>query len=438
MNTLTDNVTALPHALAVEKSTLSALLTSPELFDEPPGLTAEHFHIPAHRVVFENAKRLYATGQPIELVSFVQMLLDRGELDRTGGPSEIAHIFSHALPGYFKNHTQILREKLARRMTIAAADEMRRVAYESDDYQEILAATSTPISRIHDTLTDTRPERSTTAALIAFAGRFEALCMGRADPMGIQVSLAEINHRFRGLHPNQTVVISALPGCGKTTLAAQLAIDSALAGHNTLICSLEMSEEIMIQRMVAYVSRLPGKAITAPIQYAREMFDIAAPPKPMLEKIKTAMVEIKAAPFKMEDLTNANVHQIGACIRRAHRKNPLKVVVVDYAQRISAVAETSKQSREQQLSHASNYLSDLARELGFCLLLASQLNKEGAAKHAEAINEAADLHLQISQDCSGVNGLKVVKDRHNGEGGELLPIILDGPSLKFITRPLST
>ena len=303
--------------------------------------------------------------------------------------------------------------------------------------------TSAPISAIHDALTSTRPARSTRAVLNGCLARFQELCTGRESPMGIEVSLAEINHRFRGLHPKQTIVISAYPAGGKTTLAGQLAIDSAINGHNTLIVSPDMPDESLMARMLAYVARRPGDAIMDPLRYAREVLRMDTLPKHTLEAISAAAKSIAAAPFAIEDMIGANVYQIASCIRRAHRKNPLKLVVVDFAQRIAAVPEMRRESREQRQAHASNYLADLTKELGFCLLLPSQLNKDGAAKHAEAINEDADLHLQIVQDRSGPNptfkhqGIAVVKDRHHGQDGALLPIILDGPMVRFIAKPFT-
>jgi hypothetical protein len=196
-----------------------------------------------------------------------------------------------------------------------------------------------------------------------------------------------------------------------------------------------------MNRMLAYVARRPGDALTDPLRYCREVMSATGPTIDMQKAVMSAAQKIAALPFAIEDLIGATVYQIAACIRRAHRKNPLKLVAVDYAQRIRPAPEKIRESREQQLAHASNYLADLAKELGFCLLLASQLNKEGAAKHAEAINEDADLHLQIVQDRSGPNptfkhqGIAVVKDRHHGQDGALLPIVLDGPMLRFIAKP---
>ena len=196
-----------------------------------------------------------------------------------------------------------------------------------------------------------------------------------------------------------------------------------------------------MDRMIAYVAHRPGDAVVDPLKYCREVLNAEGPTNDLLQAIQRAATKIAAAPFAIEDLIGANVYQIASCIRRAHRKRPLDVVVVDYAQRIRPAPEKVKESREQQLSHASNYLADLGKELGFCLLLPSQLNKDGAAKHAEAINEDADLHLQIVQDRNGQTptfdhiGIAVVKDRHHGQDGHLMKIILDGPMIRFIPKP---
>lgn len=442
MNSQPDTVVALPHAPGVERAVLSVLLQDPAMIDEIPGITPAHFHIPAHRELFEIIQEMTAAGHPIELVSFVQVLLDRGKLDRIGGPSALTDIYTYQpSPGYLQNHVGILTTMKARRMAIAAGQEIIRVAYESDQPEDVLEATSAPITAIHDTITGSRPARTTTAILSACLDRFQGLCEGKVIPLGIETSLGEINRRFRGLHHGQTIVISGYPGGGKTTLATQLAADAAGGNHNTLVVSLEMPAETMMNRLLAYVARRPGEAISDPVAYCRDKFDSTGPTKGFLEAIGTAARKIAEMPMAIEDMTGANVHQITACIRRAHRKRRLDVVAVDFVQRIRPVPDMRRESREQQLAHASNRLADLAKELGFCLLLPSQLNKEGAAKHAEAINEDADLHLQIVQDRSGPTptfdhvGIAVVKDRHAGQDGHLLPIVLDGPMLRFIPKP---
>ncbi|RYD30608.1 MAG: hypothetical protein EOP85_23635, partial [Verrucomicrobiaceae bacterium] len=88
-----DDVTrALPHALGPEKSLLSSILQDPQEYigiAVEERLTAEHFYMPAHSTLFTFLIELFEAGTEIELVSLIQRLIDRGLLDRVGGPSAL-------------------------------------------------------------------------------------------------------------------------------------------------------------------------------------------------------------------------------------------------------------------------------------------------------------------------------------------------------------
>lgn len=425
-----------PHAAGPEKAVVSVLLQYPEKLDDAPHLSPDHFYQPNVRKLFEIISETVHKGESVELVSLTQGLADRGQLAAIGGPGFLADIYSYQpSPGSFENHLKILTGKLACRMAINAADEIRRVATEAPEPSELLEITSAPISAIHDTLTSNRAIRSTRSVISACFETFAKRCKGEESAMGIETSIPEINHNFRGLHPRQTIVISGYPSGGKTLLKGQLAMDAAMGGHNTLYCSLEMPAESLVARMVSYIAKMPGDAVTDPLTFARDVLGKDRPTKQMLESVRDAHTKIQESPFAIEDMIGADVHQIAACIRRAHRTKPLDVVAVDFAQRIRSAPEKLRETREQQLSHASGTLADLAKELGFCLLLGSQLNKEGATKAAEAINEDADLHLQIMQDSNkNHTGMAVMKDRHSGQGGRLLPIVMDDRLLRFVSK----
>lgn len=438
MKDILPNVVPMPHALGPEKAVLSVLFQWPEKLDEVAFLTPEFFHIPSHRELFSLISEQHGKGKTVELVSFVQELIDRGKLDRVGGASALTDIYTYSSsPGNLECHVGLLREKLARRMTIFAGAEMQRLGFEAAETSEILDATAGPISEIHDTLTANPRAASVRSVVDSCMERFQQLCSGELDPVGIRTSLAELDRSFLGLHHSQTVIISGYPGAGKTMLAGQLAADAALDGWNTLICSLEMTPQDMMARLISYVGRVPLEALVSPVEYARKTYGTDRLPAELMEAARTASMTVKQSPLAVENVVGGSVRQISASIRRAHRVKPLDVVVVDFAQRIRPSADLARETREQQLAQSSNLLSDLARELGFCLLLPSQLNKDGATKHAEALNEDADLHLQIhvGRDGDGQSvhrGIAVVKDRHHGNDGRLLPIVLDKKMGRFV------
>ena len=440
MSAKSENLPELPNAVMAEKCVLSMLIQDQALFDEGTPLTLDHFYYPGHRRIFELLREEHQKGLAFELVCFVQMLEDRHELAAIGGPAVMTELYTYEPAGNlakFKRMHAVLRTHMARRMSLTIAEDIKQAALTECDPEALLATTSEPITRLHDLLTDTKPARDTKALLHDWAERFKALCLGETQPMGLSTSLAEINRRFLGLEAKRTIVISGYPGGGKSALIGQLAMDAALGGHHTLICSLEMPAEQMMNRNIAYVAGVPAALLADPREYSREHYGFDTPPKHVLRKIKEAVAGVVASPYGIEDLTGANVHQIAACIRRAHRRKPLEVVGVDFLQRIRPLPEMRRESQEQQYAHASHLLTDLCKELGFTLLLGSQLNKDGAAKYAEAINEDADLHLQIVQDRSGKDsthkhlGIVVAKDRHHGNDGAFMEIVLDKPMLRF-------
>ncbi len=377
-----------------------------------------------------------AKGIPIDEKIILNHLLDKGLLDRAGGPTSVVDLLAYDLdPSRFRHNVQTLTEKLARRMTIKAAESMREAAFTADSADELLDATGAPITAIHDTILAIKPPQSLRVVINSVLLEAESLMKGETSPMGMKTNIPVIDRKFLGMHRNRTVVISGYPSGGKSLLAGQFCAEAFKEGHNSLFVSLEMSKADLVKRLICYLGGIAGKALRDPKEFAWKQSDGKRESLSMeeLKRIQNGATILNDAPFEIEHLTGANEQAIAAVIRKHHRKSPLAMVVVDFAQRIRPSSETRGQSREQQLSHASKVLADLAQELGFCLLLLSQLSKDGATKHAEALNEDCDLHLQILQDKDSKEhmGIAVPKDRHNGQVGALLPVKLNEWMIRF-------
>ena len=136
--TSTDDVTrALPHALGPEKSLLSSMLQEPQEYIAvaiEEKLTAEHFYLPSHSTLFGFLIDLFEKNHEVELVSLVQRLLDKGQLERVGGAAAVTDLYTYApSPGHFRHHLQHVKDKYVLRSIIRHSNEAIAQAYDAPD-----------------------------------------------------------------------------------------------------------------------------------------------------------------------------------------------------------------------------------------------------------------------------------------------------------------
>lgn len=433
-----------PHFQGPEKSVISSILKSPEKLEEVGHLTPDHFHLPTTRGIFEAILRSVDRGEIVELVSMAERLNASGELESIGGPGALHEVYTYAPNhAHFTQHVRMLTEKLALRQSVKLAHDIKEAVDSNSDPQEVAELVATRSTLLSDTLAESRPVADTKALVLSAAKRWEDRAMGRVQPDGMMTSLREINDHFRGLKPRRVTVISALPSHGKTLLGGQLFMDCVSEGHRGLFLTWEMDPEELIDRFLAYDARKPINAVVDPLRHSGG----AKPTEHELRALSASFRKVAGYPMVIEAMHGKSITQATAVIRKEHRKAPLEIVVIDFIQRVAPSKAMEKQSYERALSDVADKFQNLAQELGFHGIVLSQLNKEGAAKHAEAINESCALHLKIVKiPVTGkdgtpvvidgeieikVEGVAVVKDRFNGCRDKMLEIRLNPENQRF-------
>jgi len=435
---MNDSTTPMPHSVQAEKAVLSVLLQHPDLWDDRHDLSSDWFYAVTNRALYAAMEQQVMAGKSVELISLNQHLLDSGLSDLTGGISYLSDVYTYQpTDTHFAAHLAILREKLACRMVIAAGNDMVKRAYQAPDAAELLDCTSAPITAIHDTITGSRPALDAKALARVWFEEYEKLARGDKLPIGIETDIAEIDQALRGLQLGHMGVISARSSGGKSTLATQIMCGVASPETPALYLPLEGTIQAAYARCIIQLSRLPALAITSPIEYAeingRQSITVAEK-----NKIGQTLKQMIAGGFHFDCPGNRKIQTVLSAIRRAHRKHRIKVAFVDYVQLIHGERSTSK---EQEIMSISNALQELGAELGIFICVMSQENLDGDTKHAKAIEEDSDWTLSIRQNHDKKSdGYKehidilITKDRHNGKGGERLPLVLDRQYVRFITN----
>ena len=440
MNTAADNVLRpFPHALGPEKSLLSSMLQDPQIYlplaiEEK--LTAEHFYQPSHSTLFGFLVELFEAGHEVELVSLVQRLLDRGLLDRVGGPSSLTDLYTYApSPWHFRHHLQHVKEKLILRQLISLAAATTEAAYDApDEAVALIGDVERQLAAIAATATGSTPPRALTSIIRESFERFERRATGGEETQGLP-TIPLLDRHLRGAHPGRMWVIGAYPEGGKSVMASQIVLGAVLDGHPALFISLEMAECDLMDRMIVQASRIDAKAYTEPMTYARENGGEEIS-KGLMRAIQTAIPKLAAAPLRLQRPANRNLATIITAIRRAHRETGIKIAVLDYVQLVKGAKADTKEAEVSEVSHA---LQEIAGDLGITMIVLSQLNADGDTKHGRVIEEDADVVLNIVQDRNKDSAtykqhrhVLIAKDRHYGTGGERVRLILDRTHIRFV------
>jgi replicative DNA helicase len=367
-----DDVTrALPHALGMEKSLLSSMLQDPQEWIPAAiemQLTPAHFYLPAHAFIFEMLADLFARGEEIELVTLTQRLLDRGELDRIGGPAALADIHNYApSPGSFRQHARTVREKYTLRELIRVSGETIAAAYERpEEAGELLDATEAAILAIREAGESTR-EQSTREAVGEVLEAMQRKIRGESTGEGLRTGFEKLDAMTRGgIKPGEMFVIAARPSMGKTALALNIAEAVAIEqGLPVMIFSLEMSRRALTQRMIHARARISPAVIAAGWK----------PTMGELPRLQRAAQDIATARLFIDETEALTIAALRAKARRKHRTEGLALIAIDYLQLMKSTSRQAMNSREREISEISAGIKALAKELKIPILILAQLNR---------------------------------------------------------------
>ena len=166
-----------------------------------------------------------------------------------------------------------------------------------------------------------------------------------------------------GLHNGELTIVGARPGVGKTTFALQIA-ERVAKYKKVVFVSLEMSEEQIIQKILAKRTRINSRKIRNGDLTEEE-----------LEKIWLECGAISDLPIKILTKTN-NIEQIEIAARKLKNKGELDLLIIDYLQLLKSTSNF--RSREQEVAEISRTLKLLSLELEIPIIALCQLNRNAS------------------------------------------------------------
>ena len=191
----------------------------------------------------------------------------------------------------------------------------------------------------------------------------EAIESRGAGLSGVPTGFADLDDLTNGLHPGQMIIVAARPGCGKSTLALDLARSCSIKNNlASVIFSLEMSQIEITMRLLSAEAAIPLSHIRGGKMSEQDW-----------SRVSTKMGQVSEAPMYIDDSPNLTMMEIRAKARRLKQKHDLKLVVIDYIQLMTSGKKV--ESRQLEVSEFSRQLKLLAKELDLPVVALSQLNR---------------------------------------------------------------
>lgn len=387
-----------PNSLEAEQAILASLLIDERAIDRIIEIIEiDDFYHPYHQLIYSTLLELNNENKPLDLVTLVSKLEDKGQLINAGGYEYISSLVD-IIPNASNivHYAEITKEKAILRKLINISSEMSEKSFNyAGDVNELLDEAERSIFKLAEY--KLRNEIKPLGQLITEAFHsLETLYQSPGHLTGIPSDFIDLDKITNGFQPSDFVIIAGRPAMGKTAFALNIAMNAASkCKKSVVVFSLEMSAGQLAQRIIGSEAKINSTKLKNGKLTMEEWQNLAA--------IGGKLSEAK---LFIDDTAAITVMELRAKCRRIRRENGLDLVIIDYLQLMGG---SRAENREQQISEISRSLKALAKELNIPIVALSQLNRSVESRadkrpypsdlrESGAIEQDADLILFLYRD----------------------------------------
>ena len=219
----------LPFSLIAEQSLLGSVLIDPESFNLiADAVSSADFYLEEHRQIFTAMHELFLVSQHIDVVTLIDMLVQKGIYTKSGGEQyirTIAEVVPNALN--IRDYARIVKDKSVLRQLIAACDEISEEAYsEQDDVSHVLDAAENRIFAIAQGK-DTKNFRHIREVIGDVYAQLHELSTNKEATQGVPTGFSGLDRVLAGMGKSDLIIVGARPGMGKTSFCLNIGTNVA-------------------------------------------------------------------------------------------------------------------------------------------------------------------------------------------------------------------
>lgn len=446
-----DNPRILPHSVEAERGCLGSVLIRASALDDLAELAVTDFFLPAHVEIFDAMRALAQRGRAIDVVTLGDELRSRGMLGRLDGGETYLISLANTTPTaeHVKHYAKIVAERSTLRRVIQACAEVQSRAYgDPGDVETFLDGARQRLAGI---------ELGATEGPVAVGDDVDRVISDmeqrglNPDRHVVSTGIESLDEIVTGLFPQTVTIIAANPSRGKTAATLNTVIRAALRGIPCLFFSLEMSRSQIIERALAFQTRINGRNFTQgkmsqdqwrAVGSAAFRWQQARIPIWIDERVHTAS---RLCSVTRRWRAQRRAERLAAGMDKAEAD--LAVVAIDY---LGLVKGEEEQTRHAEVAAMSRAFKQLAKAENVAVLLCAQLNRANMKEVTPRPPNLSDLRDagEIEQDADVVlfpwwegtpptfgpyDAEILVRKNRNGPTGEA-PVIWEREYMTFSDR----
>ena len=365
----------LPNSKESEMSVIGSMLLDPgyTALTVAGRMKTDQFYYAAHQVLFKEIIGMVMESGTVDMVTLTNRLSEKGKLEEIGGAGYIADLI-HNVPtvANVDQYMQIVEERSIQRQGISLAHDLMTKCFDRQDLDPATVLTDVAQKLCNATKLDAEGAMLAKDAMPAV----EANILRDYNTVGVvrgaSTGFKDLDNQTHGMRDGDLVVLAGYRGKGKTSLAANIAANYCKRSEGVFIASLEQTRDELLWRMV----------------FSEAGIDPATHRNPA-DQTKVLEAERRVAnwPLVIDGRRGRTAQDIATEAKRVNMKTPLRLIIVDYLQRMRWPGENKGLNQAVALGLNTKALADLAGELQVPLIVLSQFNRDNLSE-----GERPELH----------------------------------------------
>lgn len=373
-----------PHHLEVETALLGAVLRSRDaLAMVHDRVEAAYFYSPEHQRIWEGIEYLVDRGSDVNATNLARWADGDGLLSEVGGGKYLYTLMANVVTVInVRDYAETVADYWRRREAISVLGRTVDDLYNPDlgysdrrSSAQVIEEAEAALAAVVDHGQTVAAVQSAPAAVELAMASLEAAYRNRSEVTGVPTGIDGLDRITAGLQNANMIVVAGRPSMGKTAFGAGIAFATAarihhqntmggdLAGGCVYMVSAENSADLCIKEQLSRMTGIP-KQEQQRGTIVQEEFDA----------LHGAAEQVGHWPIYIDDSPDLTPARIKARVARKHRRQPVRMILVDYLQLLREPVFRGDPVHE--VGELSKSMKSMAKHFNCPVVVISQLSRK--------------------------------------------------------------